>query len=265
LRLAHVDVATSRTEPAFRGRPRIAEIRRLGLACIVSAKSAIYLENQYFTSKLMTQALLERLGEPDGPEIILILPGRAPSWFDRITMDHARTPLLLRLMRGDRFGRFRAFFPQTASGDAIIVHSKVSVFDDRVARVGSANLNNRSEGFDTECELAIEAGDPCTQREVERLRDQLIAHYLGVSEEALVRARRHAGGLIPAIDLLNDAGRLVPIVPTTLRCWDRFVSRHRLGDPADVEESWRLFKDRSPGAQQRIDPAQRPSGTSAPA
>jgi len=42
----------------------------------------------------------------------------------------------------------------------VIVHSKTSVFDDRIARVGSANLNNRSGGFDTECELAVEVEAP---------------------------------------------------------------------------------------------------------
>lgn len=268
MHLTQIDVATARTEPAFRARPPIAEIRRLGVACIAAAKTVIYLENQYFTSKLITEALLERLQESDGPEVVLILPGRAPSWFDRITMDHARMPLLHRLMRADRFGRFRAFFPKTASGEAIIVHSKVSVFDDQVARVGSANLNNRSEGFDTECELAIEAGDPRVRREVERLRDRLISHYLGVREDDFVRVRRQAGKLIPAIDRLNGAGRLAPITPPALGWWDRFVSRHRLGDPADAEESWRLFKDRPNGGaidRRRIDPAQGRSGTSAPA
>ena len=38
-----------------------------------------------------------------------------------------------------------------------MVHSKVMIVDDRLLRVGSANLNNRSMGTDTECDLAIEA------------------------------------------------------------------------------------------------------------
>jgi phosphatidylserine/phosphatidylglycerophosphate/cardiolipin synthase-like enzyme len=37
------------------------------------------------------------------------------------------------------------------------IHSKVIVVDDQIARVGSANLNNRSMGFDTECDLFLEA------------------------------------------------------------------------------------------------------------
>ena len=40
---------------------------------------------------------------------------------------------------------------------AVMVHSKVMIVDDRFLRVGSANLNNRSMGADTECDLAFEA------------------------------------------------------------------------------------------------------------
>ena len=39
-----------------------------------------------------------------------------------------------------------------------MMHSKVMIIDDRFLRIGSANLNNRSMGTDTECDLAIEAG-----------------------------------------------------------------------------------------------------------
>ena len=37
------------------------------------------------------------------------------------------------------------------------VHAKVMIVDDRSARVGSANLTNRSMGVDTECDLVLDA------------------------------------------------------------------------------------------------------------
>ena len=37
------------------------------------------------------------------------------------------------------------------------VHGKVMIVDDRCARVGSANLSNRSMGLDTECDLVLDA------------------------------------------------------------------------------------------------------------
>lgn len=260
--LTRSKVAIVRTEPPLKGRAGVNEVRRLALASIAAATSTIYLENQYLTSKSVTRALIERLREPAGPEVILILPGRAPSWFDRITMDHARVPLLRRLFEADRYGRFRAFAPMTASGAPIIVHSKVSIFDDVIARIGSANLNSRSEGFDTECELAIHASDQPSRRQIARLCDRLLAHFLGVAEAEFAQARAQGGGLIGAIERLNGQQRLAPIAPRSVGWWDAFVSRHRLGDPAAPEESWRLFKDRLDGRLEadddrpRLDPAQ---------
>ena len=45
-----------------------------------------------------------------------------------------------------------------------MMHSKVMIIDDRFLRVGSANLNNRSMGTDTECDLAIEARNAASGR-----------------------------------------------------------------------------------------------------
>lgn len=235
-------IAIARTEPALQGRPPVAEIARLHLACIAAANRTIYLENQYFTSHSVAGALVKRLAEADGPEVVLVLTARAPSWFDRMTMDPARKPLLRRLAEADRYGRFRAYSPVTSAGEGIVVHAKVGVFDDRVALVGSANLNNRAESFDTECEVALHASDEQTQREVGQLRDVLLAHYLGASEAAFVQARRAAGALIPAIESLNMAARLRPIPSSADGWWDRFTAKNRLGDPRDVCESWRLLK-----------------------
>lgn len=242
--LLETPVAIARTEPAYKGRPLVDEILRLHLACIASARETIYLENQYFTSHLLADALAGRLAEPEGPEVILVLTGRAPSWFDRLTMDPARAPLIRRLRSADRYDRFRAYAPETAQGRPIVVHSKVSLFDDRVARVGSANLNNRAEGFDTECEIALEARDLETRREVAKLRAVLLAHYLGVSEAALSATRGEVGRLIPAIEALNKGRRLRPIRPGRPGWWSAVVSACRLGDPAHARESWRLFKGR---------------------
>jgi phosphatidylserine/phosphatidylglycerophosphate/cardiolipin synthase-like enzyme len=235
-------VGIARTAPPWRGGPLIDEILRLHLACIAAARQTIYLENQYFTSHTIADALARRLAEPSGPEVVLVLTGRAPSWFDRMTMDPARKPLLRRLSKADRHGRFRAYSPVTAGGEGVVVHSKTSIFDDRIALVGSANLNQRSEGFDTECEVAVQASDEPTRREIGQLRDVLLAHYLAAPEAAFITARRSHGAVIPAIDSFNGEGRLKPIALTADSWWDRFTSRNRLGDPGGVDDSWRLFK-----------------------
>lgn len=242
--LLDVDVAIVRTEPAWKGGRMVTEIRDLTLAAIAAAKDTIYLENQYFTSPLVTEALAARLAEPDGPEVVLISTGQAPSWFDRLTMDRARGAMIWRLRAADIFGRFRAFYPVTPGGESIIVHSKVSVFDDRLARVGSANLNNRSGGFDTEVELAIDSDDPRAQLNIQAFRDRLVGHFMAVTGDAVAKARVDFGGLGGAIDALNRNGRLIPINPPKMSRFNEFVSAYHIGDPSDTDDAWRLERRR---------------------
>jgi phosphatidylserine/phosphatidylglycerophosphate/cardiolipin synthase-like enzyme len=242
--LTDVDIAIARTEPAWKEQVQVEEIRRLTQASIQSARKTIYLENQYFTSPLIAEALAACLGEPDGPEIVLVSTGQSPSWFDRLTMDRARSNMLWRLQAADIFGRFRAFYPITPLGQKIIVHSKTAVFDDVLARVGSANLNNRSGGFDTECELAVEATTEAASRAIAAFRDRSIGHFLGCTGDAVAKARQEMGGLIPAIDYLNRQGRLSPILPKTMTPFGEFIAACHLGDPVNASDSWRLGRRR---------------------
>jgi phosphatidylserine/phosphatidylglycerophosphate/cardiolipin synthase-like enzyme len=242
--LIGADVAIARTLPAWRKRPMVDEIRALTLTCIAEAKQTIYLENQYFTSPLVTEALAARLAEPDGPEVVLVTTGRSPSWFDQLTMDQARGSMVWRLRAADVFGRFRAFYPRTAGGSNIIVHSKVSVFDDRIVRVGSANLNNRSFGFDTECEVGVECDEPTARLNVSAFRDRLVGHFLGVTGDAVSKGRAEQGGLVAAIDALNRDGRLAPVDRAPRSRLGEFISTYHVGDPADVSDSWRLGRRR---------------------
>jgi phosphatidylserine/phosphatidylglycerophosphate/cardiolipin synthase-like enzyme len=221
-----------------------AESRLLNLACIAQARETIYLENQYFTSPIITEALAARLAEPDGPEVVLISTAKAPSWFDQLTMDRARGTMLWRLRAADVFGRFRAYCPVTSGRETIIVHSKVTVIDDRIARVGSANLNNRSGGFDTECELAVEAHDEEARRAIEAFRDRLAGHFMGCTGDAVAKARADYGGLVGAIDALNRDGRLQPIEPPSVTAFGEFVAKYHLGDPQDPKDSWNPVRRR---------------------
>lgn len=232
-------VAIGRTAPAWRGQARVNELERLTLACIAQAREALYLENQYFTSPLVTEALARRLGEPDGPEIVLITTGHSPSWFDRMTMDHARGAMVWRLRAADTYGRFRALSPATRGGGTIIVHAKTTIVDDRLVRVGSANLNNRSFGFDTELELAVDCDGESARLQARVLRDRLVGHFLGYTGEAVARARADHGGLVAAIDALNREGRLVPVDPRRGGPMQELIAAYHIGDPTGVDDAWR--------------------------
>ena len=55
--LADVDVAISRTEPRFEDHPGVFEVRELHLDAIAAARTSIFAENQYFTSRTIARAL----------------------------------------------------------------------------------------------------------------------------------------------------------------------------------------------------------------
>ena len=126
----------------------VREIEAFHLTAIRSAKTLIYLENQYFTCAQMANALADRLLEDDGPEVVLITTLHSPSWFDRMTMDDTSLYFMQQLTAADRHNRFHAYSPRTAEGAFIVVHAKATLIDDRLLRIGSANFNNRSMGFD---------------------------------------------------------------------------------------------------------------------
>lgn len=237
-------VAIVRTEPAWGDRDPVQEWQALTLRSIVMARRRLYLENQYFTAPDIAEAMARRLAEPDGPEIILISTEHSPSYFDRFTMDRTRSMVITRLMAADVFGRFRALCPETAAGHPVIVHAKVTIVDDQLARVGSANLNNRSCGLDTECELAIEAFDETSARAIETLRNRLVGHYMGRSAADIACGIDRHGGLIAAIDALNTHDRLRRIEPLKLGQAAGFVAAYHLGDPRGVDDAWRPLKRR---------------------
>ena len=90
----------------------------------------------------------------------------------------------------------------------MLIHSKLIVVDDVFLRVGSSNLNNRSIGLDTECDLAIEAEDEATRRTIASLRNRLLAEHLRRDADEVAQAIAEEGGsLVRAVDRLNYCAR----------------------------------------------------------
>jgi phospholipase D1/2 len=235
--MTEVDVAISRTIPAYDGHPGVHEIEALYLDAIAGAKRTLYIESQYFASRKIAEAMARRLREPDGPEIVVVNPDSADGWLEEKVMGSSRARLLRLIGKSDIHDRFRLYTPVTEAGEPIYVHAKVLVMDDRLLRVGSSNLNNRSMGFDTECDLSIEApheADAALRRRIVGLRHDLLAEHLGV-ENATVEAalERSGGALIRAIESLRGSGRtLVPFEPPALSALeDEVLGENELLDP----------------------------------
>ncbi|MGO9155412.1 phospholipase D-like domain-containing protein [Mycobacterium sp.] len=240
--LCDVDVGIARTVPELEGRPEVREAEALNLAAIAAARHIIYLENQYLAARRIVDALAARLSEDEGPEIVIVLPRRGKNRLERGTMDGARHRLLQLLWAADDHRRFGVYWPANDAGTPIYVHSKVMVVDDRLLRIGSSNLNNRSMGFDSECDVAIEAASGGSEhddlrRQITSVRDQLVSEHLGVSvgefETATLRYRSFLG----AIEALRGQGRsLQPITGRTVSD-EASLPENDLMDPDHVPRS----------------------------
>jgi phosphatidylserine/phosphatidylglycerophosphate/cardiolipin synthase-like enzyme len=244
-----VQVGISRTMPRWRGEPGVREIEQLTLVQVARARRSIYMENQYFTSPLLAEALAARLVEPDGPEVVLVSTQHSPSYFDQITMDRTRAHFFARLRAVDRHGRFFAYSPLTALARTIIVHAKVAIVDDEVLRIGSANMNNRSAGFDTECDLSFEAEGRTgaeTADAIAAIRTRLVAHWLGCDDALVDATVAREGGLGRGIEALRAGGRtrLRPIPSTSTGPLARLIAYYHLGDPVTAFDSWRPWRRR---------------------
>lgn len=238
--LCDIDVAIARTLPAYGDQDGVHEIEALYLAVIERARHTLYLESQYLASRKLAEALARRLREPDGPEIVLVLPRNADGWLEQKAMDGARRKLLHLLWAADVHGRFGAYYPVTEGGTPIYVHAKVVVMDDRLLRIGSSNLNNRSMGFDTECDLAIESTEPGGEagRAAVELRNLLVAEHLDVTPEEIAEGTRDGASLLSTIERLRGPGRsLRPFEPSTVEGEDSALAESELADPERAARS----------------------------
>src|SRR5690606_12822507 len=107
--------------------PPVKEIERLYLNQIAAAKRCIYAESQYFASRRIAEALAARLGDPDGPEIVIVNPQQADGWLEQQAMDTARARLFEALKARDTYNRLRLYHPFTARGEPIYVHAKILI------------------------------------------------------------------------------------------------------------------------------------------
>ena len=206
-----VDVAIARTCPNVIPEKAVRHVEALFLDVIARARDYIYIENQYFTSDAIGRALERRLTEPDGPEIVVVTRLLSHGWLEEMTMHVLRSRLVRKLRAADRFGRFRIYYPHIeglAEGTCIDVHSKIMIADDVFLRIGSANLNNRSMGLDTECDVALEAqGRPEVAQAIRRFRDQLLAEHAGVDPDQVLAACQRSPSFHEAIEALGNASR----------------------------------------------------------
>jgi phosphatidylserine/phosphatidylglycerophosphate/cardiolipin synthase-like enzyme len=205
-----VPIAIARTRPEWGEAAAVQEVATLTADALRSARRSVYIETQYLTAPSVGELIARSLAAPKGPEIVVVLTRSSRGLLERFVMGSNRDRLMRRLKRADHHDRLRILYPVVPSDDgdcAVLVHSKLMIVDDVFLRVGSSNLNNRSIGLDTECDLAIEASDERARAAIARIRERLLAEHLDVRPEAVAGACREEGSLIRAIERLNRKPR----------------------------------------------------------
>ena len=177
-------------------RPAIREIEAAHLDALEKVERFVYLESQFFRSRHVARALAAAARRNPHLTCILLLPA-AP---EELAFENRSKPdmrygefLQARCLRkierafGDRLFVATPAAPRRMPAEVrrayaragvraaplVYVHAKVSIFDDSLCLVTSANLNGRSMRWDTEAGVAFT--DPAVVR---RFRDRLFAHWL---------------------------------------------------------------------------------------
>jgi phosphatidylserine/phosphatidylglycerophosphate/cardiolipin synthase-like enzyme len=128
------------------------------------ASSLLYIEDQYFWSREVGEALAGALHRNPDLRVIVVVP-RFPDRDGVITgpahrMGQRRTLTMAHEAGGDRVAVYDI---ENERGTPIYVHAKVVVIDDEVALLGSDNLNRRSWTHDSELSIAV-VDDECDDR-----------------------------------------------------------------------------------------------------
>lgn len=240
----NVEVGIARTRPKMPGASEVREIEDLFVSQIMAAKHNIYAESQYFASRRIAEAIARRLGEKNCPEIVIINPQSAEGWLEPVAMDTARARLVAALRDRDTHDRFRIYFPRAARGEPIYVHAKIMIVDGRTLHIGSANMNNRSMGLDTECDVTI-SGTGKVGRTITAIRDDLLAEHLGVTASKVSAEIEKQGSLIRAIEKLRGRGRsLVPYKVPDLPAIQEWLADNEVLDPEDPSEMFEVMTSR---------------------
>jgi phosphatidylserine/phosphatidylglycerophosphate/cardiolipin synthase-like enzyme/uncharacterized membrane protein YdjX (TVP38/TMEM64 family) len=228
-----VDIGIARTEPRGNGQEEVREVEALFHDSVAAAERTIYVENQFVTASDVAERLAERLARRPRLEALIVTPQSYHSWIESRTMRIGRARFRRLLAEAGVADRARLVYPQVRCGEKCgdtMVHSKVTIVDDRLLRVGSANLNHRSMGTDTECDLVIEAATPVHRAAILSVRNRLIADHCGVDEEAAAAATRHS--LIAGAQALASGGhRLEEIDDATALTGDIAAPIEKLSDP----------------------------------
>lgn len=200
-------------------------IRRFLSHAISRAEKFIYLEDQYLVDASIGVELAARMPELDG--LAIVIPHDNAVNGEMRQAARRRSAVLAPLA---------PFMDKVAvNWSAQFVHSKLWIFDDQIAVVGSANSNRRGYSHDSEADVAF--GDLVVPGAVEGLRSQLWTRALGtiapaalaspltsigIWKSASFAAGAHVETYVPGVDTEPVPAWASPVVSPD-EFWNRVI------------------------------------------
>jgi len=177
----------------------------------------------------------------------MILAKDTNAFFEKISIGLMQAKLIARLkeLASETGHKVGVYYPACLGTDGqevtTYIHSKLFLVDDRFLSVGSANMNNRSMGLDTEVNVAWEATpeEHAMIESIRRVRVDLLAEHTGATDSALgeLTARK---GLVDYLERLAGSGssrlRRHPCLDVDPAEYESLTSMLPAGFPFDMEQ-----------------------------
>lgn len=235
--LSEIEIGVARTRPEYEDEAALRQVEASYLHLIERAERLIYVENQYLTVPAIAEALQRRLQSVPGLELVLVSPKSPGGWLEQQTMGVRRSRFLKKLDSPDIRSRVRLLYPWVrADGERIdvMVHSKLMIVDDETMQIGSSNLNCRSMGADSECDLVLRAQTGVHVDAIAGLRRRLLSEHLGIDSDVLAAREADQGSLIQALGSGDEERRGLAVLEFASAGDEAWAEP--LGELADPEE-----------------------------
>jgi len=209
-----IQAAIARTGLRTASQAGVDEVARLFEDSINTASRFIYIENQFTSATEIAEMLARRMADVPSLHVLIVTPKAHSSWLESQAMHGGRGGFFNPFVAAGVADRLRILYPAVQDGEhaaAVMVHSKVMIVDDGFLRVGSANLNNRSMGADTECDLAFEGKCDGHREFIRGLRRSLVGHFCGVGEDTIAANEHDLLGFLDRHAAAGTGRALLPI------------------------------------------------------
>lgn len=230
-----IDVAIARTLPAMDAVEQTEEVIHILIDQITMAENFIYIENQFLTSPDIADALNRQLRMKPHLRVLMVSCWQPQGIMERKVMWGGRLRFRHRLEKEGVAHRTAMAHPvccENGKKAHVRIHSKLMIVDDKFLHIGSANLNNRSMGMDTECDLTLKASTPAHREKIAAVRNDLIREHTGFSVERIEGIIREGKSPVAFLDEKSASRQHLEAIDDSAYAKERGVDwLIPLGDP----------------------------------